>query len=109
MRRRLCCRPDGVVALVAMASLPLPMRRRLAVGNNNGDSATGDNDDNNVDNDGATGDNVDNDNNDATDNNVDDNSDGATEDDIDYNCNGATDGRHRLDGCGGCTTKGDAR
>ena len=42
MRRRLCRRRDGIVALVAMASVPLPMRRRLAVVDNDGDSATGD-------------------------------------------------------------------
>ena len=41
MRRHLHCRCDGVVALVAMASLPLPKRRRLAVVNNDGDGATG--------------------------------------------------------------------
>ena len=32
---------DGVVALIAMASLPLPMRRRLAIVNDDGNSATG--------------------------------------------------------------------
>jgi len=42
MRRRLhhCC--NGVVALVAMALLPLPMHRRLAVVDNDGDGVTGD-------------------------------------------------------------------
>jgi len=42
MRRHLCRRSDGVVALVVMASLPLLMRRRLAVVDNDGDGATGD-------------------------------------------------------------------
>ncbi len=57
MRRCLCRRPNGVVSLVAMASLPLPMLRRLSVVNNDGNGATGnnDNDNNNVDNDGTTG------------------------------------------------------
>ena len=41
MRRHLHRRCDGVVALVAMASLPLPKRRRLAVVNNDGDGAMG--------------------------------------------------------------------
>ena len=59
MRRRLCRCCDDVVALVAMALLPLPMRRRLAVVDDDGDGATGDSiDDNcdsvtNVNNDGA--------------------------------------------------------
>jgi hypothetical protein len=52
MRRRLCCRHcDGIVALVAMASLQLPMRRRLAVVNDDGDGATGDSIDDNCDSD----------------------------------------------------------
>ena len=42
MRRHLCRCCDGVVALVAMALLPLLMRRRLAVVDNDGDGATGD-------------------------------------------------------------------
>jgi len=45
MRRHLCCRRDGVVTLVMMASLPSPMRRRLAVVDDYGDGVTGDNDD----------------------------------------------------------------
>jgi hypothetical protein len=45
MRRHLCCRRDGVVTLVVMASLPSPMRRRLAVVDDDGDGVTGDNDD----------------------------------------------------------------
>jgi len=49
MRRRLCRRRNGVVALVATASLPLPMRGRLAVVNNDGDGATGDSIDDNCD------------------------------------------------------------
>jgi hypothetical protein len=44
-----------------------------------------------------------------TDDNVDDDGYGTTDDNIDDDCNGATDGRHRLDACGGCGTKGDAR
>ena len=47
MRRRLCSHRDGVVALVAMASLPLLMRRRLAVVNDDGDGAAGDSIDDN--------------------------------------------------------------
>ena len=46
MRRHLPRRRDGVVTLVVMASLPSPMRRRLAVVDNDGDGVTGDNDDN---------------------------------------------------------------
>ena len=73
----MCRRPrrcqDGVVALVAMVSLPLPMRRRLAVVDNDGDNATGDSINNNCD--GAS--------------NVNNDGDGATDDDIDDNdCNG---------------------
>jgi hypothetical protein len=37
MRRRLCRHRDGVVALVAMALLPLPICRRLAVVDDDGD------------------------------------------------------------------------
>jgi len=43
MRRRLCRHCDSVVALVVMASLPSPMRRRLAIVDNDGDSVTGNN------------------------------------------------------------------
>jgi hypothetical protein len=46
MRRRLCRRRNGVVALVVMALLPSPMRRRLVVVNNVGDGAKGSNDNN---------------------------------------------------------------
>jgi len=45
MRRHLCRRRNGVVTLVVMASLPSPMRRRLAVVDDDGDSVMGDNDD----------------------------------------------------------------
>ena len=45
----------------------------------------------------------------TTDNNLDDDGYGVKDDDIDNNCNGMTDGCHRLDACGGCMTKGDAR
>jgi len=73
MRRRLCRRCDGVVALVAMALLPLPMRRRLAVDDDDGD--------------GATGDSIDDNCNSAT--NVNNDGDGATDDDInDNDCDG---------------------
>ena len=49
MRRRLHRRHNGIVALVAMALLPLPMRRRLAVVNDDGEGATGDSIDDNCD------------------------------------------------------------
>ena len=49
MRRRLRRRCDGVVALVVMALLPLPMRRRLAVVNDDGNGATGDSIEDNCD------------------------------------------------------------
>jgi hypothetical protein len=42
MHRRLCRRHDAVVALVAMALLPSPKRRCLAVVGDDGDGATGD-------------------------------------------------------------------
>ena len=45
MCRHLCRRRDGVVTLVVMASLPSPMRRHLAVVDDDGDGVTGDNDD----------------------------------------------------------------
>ena len=69
MRRRLCRRCDGVVALITMASLPLSMRRRLADVDDDGDGATGDSIDDNCD--SAT--NVNNDGNDAMDDDIDDN------------------------------------
>ncbi len=93
MRRRLCRRRDGAVSLVAMASLPSPMLRRLSVVNDDGDGTTGDHDDDkdNVNDDGATGDD-DNDNRDgATDNKVDyDDGNCAMDDNIDGDCDGAT-------------------
>jgi len=51
MRRHLHRRRDSVVALVAMASLPLPMQmhRRLAVVNDDGNGATGNSIDDNCD------------------------------------------------------------
>ena len=49
MRRHLCCRRDGVVTLVVMASLPSPMRMRLAVVDDDGDGVTGNNTGNNDD------------------------------------------------------------
>ena len=68
------------------------------------------------DGDGATDDDVDDDNGNPTtdgdctaDNKVDDDGYGTTDDNINDDCNGATDGRHRLDACGGCATKCDAR
>ena len=54
MYRRLCRCRDGIVALVAMASLPLLMRRRLAVVDDNGDGAA-DDDNDEVDGDGVVG------------------------------------------------------
>ncbi len=73
MRRHLCRRRDGVVALVAMALLPLPVRRRLAVVNDDGNGATGDSINDNCD--SAT--------------NVNNDTDGAKDDDIDdTNCDG---------------------
>ena len=58
MRRHLCRRRNGVVALVAIALLPLPMRGRLAVVDDHGDGATGDSMDDNCD--SATNVNTDN-------------------------------------------------
>ena len=78
MRRRLCHRCDGVAALVTMASLPSPMRRRLVVINDDGNSAMGDK----VNNDGdrATGDSVDDDGEGPTYNVIDDDCDGVDND-----------------------------
>ena len=45
MRRHLHHRCDGVVSLVMIASLPSPMRRCLAVVDDDGNGVTGDNDD----------------------------------------------------------------
>ncbi len=70
MCRRLCHRHDGIVALVVMVSLPLPMCRRLAVVDDDGDSATGDSIDDNCD---------------SVTNVVNNDGDGATDDDIDDN------------------------
>ena len=42
MRKRLCHRPNGVVALVVMASLPSPMHRCLAIVDDDGNGVTGD-------------------------------------------------------------------
>ncbi len=69
MRRRLHRCRNGVVALVAMALLPLPMRRHLAVVDDDGDGATDDSIDNNCD--SAT--NINNDSNSATDDYIDNN------------------------------------
>jgi hypothetical protein len=44
MRRGLCRCHDSVAALVVMASLPSPMRRCLAVVDDDGDGVTGDDD-----------------------------------------------------------------
>ena len=99
MRRRLCCHHDGVVALIAMASLPSPMHRRLAIVNNNDDGAMGNVDDN-VNNDGtmATGDNNNDNREGATDDKVDDNDvNSAMNDDIDDNCDGAKDDNNNDD------------
>jgi len=73
MRRRLRRRHNGVVALLAMASLPLPMHRRLAVVDDDGDGTTDDSI--NVNYDIAT--------------NVNNDGDGAMDDDIDdKDCDG---------------------
>ena len=69
MRRHLCHHGDGVVALVTMASLPLPMRRRLAIFDDDCDGATGNSIDDNCD--SAT--NINNDGDDATDDDINDN------------------------------------
>ncbi len=45
----------------------------------------------------------------TTDDNIDNDGYGVTDDDIDDDFNGVTDGHHRLDVCGGCAAKGDAR
>ena len=83
--RRLRRRRDGVVALVVMALLPLPMHRRLAVVDDDGDGAKGDDDD-----DGAMGDNEDDNPDDAMDDKVENNDgNGATDDDIDDDCEDA--------------------
>ncbi len=84
------------------------------VEDNDGDSAMDDDVDDNAD--GATDDDVDDDNGDpttdgdrTTDNNVDDDGYGTTDDDINNDCDGTMVGRHHLDACGGCATKGNAR
>jgi hypothetical protein len=69
MRRRLGRRRDGVVALVTMASLPLPVRKRLAIVNDDGNGATGDSINDNCD----SASNVNNDGDGARDDNIDDN------------------------------------
>ena len=69
MRRRLGRRHDGIVALVAMASLLLPMCRRLAIVDNDGDGATGNSINDNCD----SASNVNNDGDGARDDNIDDN------------------------------------
>jgi len=94
--RRLGRRRDGVIALVVMASLPSPMRKRLAVVNNDGNGAKGNNDDN-----GTTGNNEVDDPDYATDDEVvDDDGDGMTDNDINDDCNGATGDDNNNDGDG---------
>jgi hypothetical protein len=103
---RLRRRRNGVVALVTMALLPLQMRRRLAIVDDDGDGMTGDSIDDNCD--SATNVNTDNsfgdnDGDDATGNDDDDDDDvdgnGAADDDInDDDCNGAMDGNYNDDG-----------
>jgi hypothetical protein len=84
--RRLCRHRNGIVALIVMAALPSPMRRRLAVVDDDGDGAKGNEDD-----DGARGDGEDDNPDDATDVKVeDDDGDGTSDDNIDYDCDGAT-------------------
>ena len=89
---------DGVVALIAMASLPLPMCRRLAIVNDDGDSATGDKV--NDDGDGATGDDVDDDGEGATYDDIDNDCDGVTGNEVDNDCDGATGDEVNDDGDG---------
>ena len=118
MRRRLRRRCDGVVALVAMASLPLLMRMRLAVVDDDGGGAMGDSIKDNCDsatnvnnnnyydgemddyddgNDGnADGDGTMNDNDDDNDGNVDgdgamDNNDNDNDNDVNVDGDGAID------------------
>jgi hypothetical protein len=69
MRRHLCHHGNDVVALVTMASLPLPMHRRLAIVYDDGDGVTGNSINDNCD--SAT--NINNDGNDATDDDIDNN------------------------------------
>ena len=69
MRRRLRRHCDGVVALVAMASSPLPMHRRLAVVDDDGNGTTDDSINDNYD----IAMNVNNDGNGAMDDDIDDN------------------------------------
>ena len=89
MCRHLCRCRDGVIALVVMASLPLLMHRRLAIVDNDGDGAAGDDGDK-VDDNGATGDDDNNDRDGASDDKVDDGDvDGAMNDDINNECDGA--------------------
>ncbi len=76
-----------------MASLPLPMLRRLSVVDNDGDGTTGghNDDEDNVDDDGATGDDDNNDQDGATEDKVNyDDGNCAMDDDIDGDCDGAT-------------------
>ena len=88
MCRHLCSHRDGVVALVAMASLSSPMHRRLAVVDDDGD--------------GVAGDNIDNDDEGATYNDIDDDCDGATGDEVDDDCDIAM-GEEVDDDCDGTT------
>jgi len=87
MRRHLCCRCYGVVTLVVMVSLLLLMRRHLADVNNDGDGATGDNDD--CDGNGALGHDDDDVNNDVTYGVIEDNCDFETGDEVDNNGDGS--------------------
>ena len=50
VHRRLCHCCDGVVAFIVMASLSSPMRRHLAVVDNDGVGMTGDDNDNDFNN-----------------------------------------------------------
>ena len=88
MHRHLCHRCDGIAALITMASLPSPMRRRLVVINDDGNGAMGDK----VNNDGnrATGDSVDDDGEGPTYNDIDDDCDSATGDKVDNDGDSAT-------------------
>jgi len=79
---------DGIFALFAIASLPLPMRRHLAVVNNDGHGATS----NKVKNDGygAMSNDVNDDGKGASHDNINNICDGATGGEVDGDCNGTT-------------------
>jgi hypothetical protein len=72
-----------------MASLPLPMNRRLAIVDDDGNGRTGNDDDNKVHDNGAMGDNNNNDQDGATEDKVNnDEGNGTMDDNIKDNCDG---------------------